>query len=355
MHNERIEKVRGVCELPLLVTDHHHIFYLTGFSGSAGRLLITRDGAFLFVDARYYEHAAATVPSAKAVLISGDYDVGIARFLSGNGVGKVSLDNGVSIRSGESFTEACTPGIAVAFVDDCIKQFREVKDNAERALIKENLLLAETAFTRTLAFVKEDMTEKELAAELDYRMRSEGGDASSFETIVLFGVRTSMPHGVPSDARLTRGDMVLIDFGMRRNGYCTDTTRTFFFGKGRSYAKLAKLYDAVREAQEAGIAAAATNARAADVDAAARSVLAAHKLGAYFGHGLGHGVGVEIHEAPTVSERGGIAALKGGSVVTIEPGVYIPGTGGIRIENMVIVTKNGGASINTTPADRIVL
>lgn len=354
MHAARIARLRERVS-PIIIADHSHIVYLTGFSGSAGRLLVTDDDAVLFVDSRYFEYVSSEIPAAKAVLISGDYDGGMARYLSENGIAAVSVEKGVTVAAFESFAAACAPVITVTAVDDPVRALREVKDNTERALIKDNLYRAECAFTKMLGFVHEGMTEKDLASELDHRMRAEGGDAPSFETIVLFGARSSMPHGVPSDTKLARGDIILIDFGMRRNGYCTDTTRTLFFGKGRSFTKLAKIYDTVRTAQEAGIAAAATGAHAADVDNAARSIIRAAKLDGYFGHGLGHGVGIDIHESPTVSERGGIVPLKGGSVVTIEPGVYIPGLGGIRIENMVIVTKTGGASINTTPTDLLVL
>ncbi|MBI4976877.1 MAG: aminopeptidase P family protein [Spirochaetes bacterium] len=352
---QRIVSVSG--DDIVLVVKMEHIFYLTGFRGTAGMLLLMRGTAFLFVDARYAEHAERNVSSVTTVRVSGQYFDAVVTFLKEHEVKDVTVDeDGVLLADYTRLTALCDEaGIRVTAGQSVIADARVLKDKYELTLMKDTLRVTEIALTKTIGFIKEGMTEKELAAEVDYRLRREGGDQSSFETIALFGARSSMPHGCPSDVKLVHGDIILIDCGMRRSGYCSDITRTFFFGKGKDFQRMSRVYDAVREAQNEGIARAATGVRGADVDRAARDVMRAHKLNDYFTHGLGHGVGIEIHERPYVSEKKGDEILPGGTVITIEPGAYIPEVGGIRIENMVIVTKSGGASINITPTDMIVL
>lgn len=354
---ERIANLRRQYSAPLLIHKREHIFYLTGFIGTAGVLLVDNRSAWLFVDGRYYESARTNKAHVKTVYVEKNYPKTIAHFLKKNKYEKILiLPAGLLLEEYETLTRQLAEK-KIEYkktLEDAVSTMREVKNKNEINIMKENLFLAERAFTKTLAFIKDGMSEKELALELDYRMRREGADGLSFDTIVLFGERTAHPHGQPSNATLSNGELVLIDFGLVKDGYCTDTTRTFLFGKPKNYTRIKRIYDAVQEAQSAGIENARSGLPYFQADEAARNVLKSHKLGKYFTHGIGHGVGIEIHEAPYPRNEDK-TLLKRGSIITIEPGVYIPEIGGIRIENEVITTIQGGVTLNSIPTDLIIL
>ena len=355
-YDARLERLLKLTKENLLITKNENIFYLTGFKGSAGWLLISEGKKYLFVDSRYCEHATKVTHKTTVILVATTYSDALAEFCKENNIKEIQVaKSGLYLADYENIVSSMVNnsikvGISKADVDI----IRNIKEKEEIKIIKENLNRAEKAMTKMLAFVKVGVTECELAAELEYQMRKEGGDKTAFDTILLFGDRTSLPHGVPSDRKLKFGDNILMDFGLSRDGYKSDITRTFFFGKGEHFDEMSKIYNIVREAHNKGIEAIHSGVFGKEVDNVAREIIKNNGYGQYFGHGLGHSVGLEIHESPRLSPLVD-HILDGGCIVTVEPGIYVPNLGGVRIENMVIVTREAGISINNTPTDLIVL
>jgi len=233
---------------------------------------------------------------------------------------------------------------------DTIEQFRMIKSAEEINLIGNAVDLASCIFPDVVQSIRAGVTESEIAAELEYRARRSGAEKMSFEPIVASGQNSALPHARPTARKIGRG-FVVLDYGVILGGYCSDMTRTVWVGRGDKQARA--VYSAVLEAQLAGIAAVRDGVEAQQVDAAAREMLRRHKLDRYFTHSLGHGVGLEIHEAPRLA-KGQTQRLQAGMVVTIEPGVYIPGRGGVRIEDMVVVTQ-GGCKVLTPTAKELII
>ena len=233
-----------------------------------------------------------------------------------------------------------------------LDSLRSCKDAGEIRLLKKAARIAADSLAQVLPLVRPGMREVELAAELDYRMRCNGGQGSAFPTIVASGARSALPHAAPGDKKIRAGDLLTIDYGTLYEGYCSDETCTFVVGKASARQK--KLYGLVRQAHDLAIEALACGLNARDIDAVARNHLNKHGCGKYFTHGTGHGVGLNVHEFPTVSPTSD-AVLRTGMVVTIEPGIYIPGWGGIRIEDTLVVRKQGCDYITRTSKDLTVL
>ena len=355
-YDSRLNRLLKLTKENLLITKNENIFYLTGFKGTAGWLLISSGKKYLFVDSRYSEHATKVTHKTTVILVATTYADALAEFCKENNIKEVyAAKSGLYLAEYEAIVSAMVnSSIKIGISKMDVDVIRQVKEKAEIKIIKDNLNRAEKAMTKMLAFVKEGVTENELAAELEYQMRKEGGDKTAFDTILLFGDRTSLPHGVPSDRKLKLGDNILMDFGLSKDGYKSDITRTFFFGKGEHFEEMSKIYNIVRTAHLKAIEAVHSGVLGKEVDNAAREIIKSNGYGQYFGHGLGHSVGLEIHESPRLSPLVD-HILDGGSIVTIEPGIYVPNLGGVRIENMVIVTKEGGVSMNNTPTDLIVL
>ena len=355
-YDARLERLLKLTKENLLITKNENIFYLTGFKGSAGWLLISEGKKYLFVDSRYCEHATKVTHKTTVILVASTYSDALAEFCKENNIKEIyTAKNGLYLSDYENIvTSMVNNSIKIGISKADIDSIRNIKEKEEIKIIKDNLNRAEKAMTKMLAFVKEGVTEQELAAELEYQMRKEGGDKTAFDTILLFGDRTSLPHGVPSDRKLKLGDNILMDFGLSRDGYKSDITRTFFFGKSSNFEEMSKIYNIVREAHIKGIEAIHSGISGKEVDNAAREIIKNNGYGQYFGHGLGHSVGLEIHESPRLSPLVD-HVLYGGCVVTVEPGIYVPNLGGVRIENMVIVTRECGVSMNDTPTDLIVL
>ena len=229
---------------------------------------------------------------------------------------------------------------------------RAVKSPEEIAAITAAQRIAERAFTELLNFIRPGVTEREIAAELTYRMMRLGGEGNSFDPITITGANTSKPHGVPGDAAVAPGDFVTLDFGTIVEGYHSDMTRTVAVGYATD--EMRKVYDTVLRAQAAGIALMTPAHTGAEVHAAAADVIAAAGWGAYFGHGFGHSVGLEIHESPSASPRN-VQPLPAGAVVTAEPGIYLPGRFGVRIEDMILVTEDGNRNLTAAPKELLII
>lgn len=327
--------------------------YLTGFASSLGYLLLTSKGNKLFVDGRYFEAAAKSAVNAEVVLMDGLINQLNSEFEK-NGINKLLIETENEI----SVYQSLKAKLSVRVVphqplSDKLHTVRSVKKTEERNSITAAQRIAEKAFLDVLDFIKVGVTEREVAAFLEYRMKLYGSERAAFETIAVSGKNSSMPHGVPTDKCIKNGDFVTMDFGAVVNGYCSDMTRTVAVGFATDEMK--QVYNTVLAAQQNAEAAVSAGVLCADVDAAARSVIENAGYGEFFCHSTGHGVGLEIHEMPTLSQKAVNIKLRAGQVVTNEPGIYLAGKFGVRIEDMLFVQKNGCKNLTKAPKHLIIL
>src|SRR5579863_6155663 len=355
-HNRRIGLVRRRITRAglhgLLVTHLPDVRYLCGFTGSSATLAISRRAARLFTDGRYTAQAAAEVAAAKVQIVSGPPANNAAVWLAAQGgVEFVGFDPTHTTVADLTRIRTALPSqlrraFLVPLAAPLVEPLRWVKDDDELELMTEAALLGCRLFDHLLAFIRPGLAEFEVAAELEYQARKLGAEGMSFETIVASGPRSALPHGRASTAKIPRRGFVTLDFGIIREGYCSNMTRTVHLG--RLTARERETYEAVLEAQESAVAAVCGGARCGEVDEAARSILRKAGMADAFSHSTGHGVGLEIHESPRVG-AGQATRLLPGMVITIEPGIYMPGKFGIRIEDMVAVTRNGGQVLTPRP------
>jgi Xaa-Pro aminopeptidase len=336
----------------LLVTHLPDVRYLCGFTGSSAALAVTRRTARLFTDGRYTAQAAEEVKAAQAKIVSGSPAIAGVQWLAAQpGVELAGFDAARTTvaelaRWKTELPSRLRRGFLQSTPAAFVELLRCVKDEDELNLMKEAALLGCRLFDHILGFLRAGIPEIEVAAELEHQARMLGAEGMSFETIVASGARSALPHGRATEALLPRRGFVTLDFGIILKGYCSDMTRTVFLGKSKLDERHA--YQTVLEGQESAVNAVAAGASCAEVDEAARSVLRREGLGEAFTHSTGHGVGLEIHEPPRVG-AGQSTRLQAGMVVTIEPGVYLPGNFGIRIEDMVAVTRTGGQVLTPSP------
>jgi len=320
--------------------------YLTGFRGSTSAVIVTERDQFFFCDARYTEQVRSEVTGFTVEEMSGDLCVRVAERLQFVSCGAAAFEpDQLSVSALRKMEKNFT-----GLLKECpglVSDMRCVKNEEEVEIIEQAQRIAESALENVLDDLEEGISERELAAKLEYQMKAQGGDGASFDTIVLFGARSSLPHGKPSDARLHEGDIVLIDFGCRYSGYCSDLTRTFVFDSIPD-DWFVGVYQTVSGAQHAALETAKAGLTCRELDAVAREHIRAAGYGEFFGHGLGHGLGIEIHEAPRLNALSE-TVLEPGMVVTIEPGIYVPGKGGVRIEDVIEVTSDGCRILTHAP------
>ena len=336
----------------LLVTHLPDLRYLSGFTGSSAALAITRRSARLFTDGRYKTQAAEEVTVAQVEIVASSPSVAAVQWLAAQpGVAFAGFDsNKTTVANLARFKTALPARLRRSFLTalaaPLVEPLRMVKDEDELALMIEAALIGCKLFEHILGFIRPGLAEFEVAAELEHQARLLGAEGMSFETIVASGARSALPHGRATALRLPRRGFVTMDFGIIHNGYCSDMTRTVHLG--RHAAGERAVYETVLEAQEAGVAAVTAGASCAEVDEAARGVLRKAGLAEAFSHSTGHGVGLEIHEPPRIG-AGEASRLLAGMVITIEPGVYLADRFGIRIEDMVAVTRTGGQVLTPAP------
>lgn len=333
-----------------LITSEVSKRYLTDFGSEDGTLLITKQGAYFIIDARYFEHTERQVtdPLCKVILQKDLYDQ-IGEILSAQKIQNIYIEDEMLTVAQLSAFKRRFSGIGFDSSNrfsDYMKQMRIIKNDEEIACITKAQRIAEAAFTKLLSSMRVGQTEKQIAAALEFMMLNLGSDGVSFPTIAASGVNSACPHAVPTDKPVQEGDFLTLDFGATYKGYHSDMTRTVVFGKPTDEMK--NIYNAVWGANTDAIKAIRSDISCKLVDNVARSTLDAWGYEQYFTHGLGHGVGLEIHEGPSVSNRSG-TTLREGMIITIEPGVYIPGKYGVRIEDMCVVTKDGCNIITETP------
>ncbi len=338
----------------LLVTHLTNIRYLTGFTGSAGVLVVRPDVLTLVTDGRYAEQSAGQLAAAGI-----DADIVIGRTPARQrevitevvgGTARLGLESEhVSWGDQRRYTSEWFPGMELVASSGLVEALRVVKDAGEVARIEAACAIADAALAVVAPLLEDGLTEAAFALELDAEVRRQGADDLSFETIVAAGPNGSRPHHTPSARPVEHGDLVVIDFGALVDGYHSDMTRTLAVGgAGALDDTQTRMVAVVRESQAAGVAAVRAGASTRDVDAACREVITAAGWGEAFVHGTGHGVGLDIHEDPRVSWAAD-AMLAPGHVVTVEPGVYLPGHGGVRIEDTVVVTETGCRTLTRAP------
>lgn len=342
----------------LLVTHLPDVRYLCGFSGSSAALAITRRAARLFTDGRYRTQAAQEVKAAKVEIVSGAAAVAAVQWLSAQpGVQGVAFDPACTtvaelVRLKAGLASKLRRKFLTPLEAPLVETLRLTKDDDELAIMREAALLGCNLFDHILAYLRPGSREIDVAAELEHQARVLGAEGMSFETIVASGERSAMPHGHATTARLPRRGFLTLDFGVILKGYCSDMTRTVHFGTPKPNER--QIYEKVLEAQEAAVAAVASGVSCGDVDETARGILRQAGLADAFSHSTGHGVGLEIHEPPRVGASQS-TRLVPGMVVTIEPGVYLEGQFGVRIEDMVAVTRTGGEVLTPSPKTLIEL
>lgn len=326
--------------------------YLTNFTGTTGLAVITLDKAFFVTDFRYTEQAAAQAQGFEIVKNSGPIFEEVATICQKEEINVLAFEESFVSFAEYSVLEDLIEESSLAPVSGMIEALREVKDEEEIALIQQACHIADQGFEHILKMVRPGMTEIEVANQLDFFMRSLGATSVSFETIVASGLRSAMPHGVASEKVIEQGDLITLDFGCYYQGYVSDMTRTFAVGDPGD--KLKEIYQIVLEAQEKVLAAAKPGMTGIELDAIARDHIASFGYGDAFGHSTGHGIGLEIHEGPNVSFRADKAFVVG-NVITDEPGIYLPGIGGVRIEDDLLITETGNKVLTHSPKELIIL
>lgn len=357
---ERLARLRDVMkvrdEAAFLVTEGNNRRYLSQFTGSAGWLVITPTRQFLITDGRYWEQAERECPdfelfkfeSAQHKSLAGALHCLLKDTLEMAEQANFCLElDGLTLALWRKIQSELEPSsLSVLEAEGRVRELRLIKDETELELLRRAAAIADSALQAALERFQVGQTERQLKAEIEYQILLHGGHGASFPTIVASGVNGSFPHAGASDKAVVEGELITIDFGAVYQGYCSDMTRTFWFGELPSRA--ADILSRVREAQARAVAAVKPGVTTGDLDAVARDYLGEHQLAEWFVHSLGHGIGLDVHEAPTL-RKGTEVVLREGQVVTVEPGVYIPGFSGCRVEDTVAVTAAGAEPLNKFP------
>jgi Xaa-Pro aminopeptidase len=334
----------------LLVTDLVNVRYLTGYTGSNGLAIIGNGLRRFLTDFRYASQVEREVPDewARAMAVQ-DLMAAVPEQLA-EGTTRLGFDDAdLSVRAHAKLAEAI-PGVELVPAGGMVEALRAIKDDLEVARIRAAAQLADEALDEVLEHGLTGRTEREVAFALEMAMRRRGADRVAFDSIVAAAEHGALPHATPRDAPIPRDVLVTIDWGAQHEGYCSDCTRTFATGEGIG-AEARAVYALVQQAQQAALDAVRPGPTGKELDAVAREIIDAAGHEEHFGHGLGHGVGLAVHEGPRLSRRGGDAVVVAGNVVTVEPGVYLPGRLGVRIEDLVVVTREGRDVLSTLPKD----
>lgn len=336
-----------------LVSSPENRRYLTGFPSSDGYLLITKTEAVFLIDSRYIEAAQSSAEGCTDIVLLTSLSAQLPELTEKLGVKTVYTESErLSVSEFKNFCKIIPCECFAEKADEKINALRRRKNEAEKKKILAAQAIAERAFDHILGFIKEGVTEREIALTLDFFMLKNGAECVSFETIAVSGKNSSMPHGVPSDKKIEKGDFITMDFGAVVEGYHSDMTRTVAVGCVSD--KQAQVYETVLTAQKKSLEILKAGVSCFDADAAARDIIKNAGFGEFFGHGTGHGVGIEIHEQPRLSSKSK-QILEIGDVVTVEPGIYLPSEFGVRIEDMAFITENGCENLTKSPKNLIIL
>ncbi|MHB8064351.1 MAG: M24 family metallopeptidase [Ruminiclostridium sp.] len=335
-----------------IITKRENYMYLSGFSGTSANLLITEKKAYLLTDFRYTEQATKEASLFEIILHKPNINDTLYEIINSESLKKLGFeDQSTSYASYKTFADkfTATELIGIGYIVD---ELRSIKDAQEIETINKAVQIADDAFTHVLSIIKPGITELDVAVELEYKMKKLGASGASFETIVASGLRSSMPHGIASEKKLELGDAITMDFGAMYKHYCSDITRTVFLGQPDK--KMIEIYNIVLNAQLTSEKGAKRGRTGKEVDKIARDIIYQNGYEGKFGHGLGHGVGLEIHESPRLS-MGGDKILENNMAVTIEPGIYVEGLGGVRIEDTIIIKDDNPIVLTKSKKDLIVL
>ncbi|AIM15572.1 MULTISPECIES: Xaa-Pro peptidase family protein [Neobacillus] len=352
---EKLEKLRSTFSAQgidgILITSPYNRRYISNFTGSSGVILISVDQALFITDFRYVEQAQKQCVGFEIIKYSESFPNEVAKQAKRLGIQKLGFEEEYvtysSFKSYEKEVEA-----ELIPISGVIEKLRLIKTNAEIKILKEAADIADAAFKHILDFIRPGKTELEVSNELEFFMRKAGATSSSFDIIVASGYRSALPHGVASNKVIEKGDMVTLDFGAYYKGYVSDITRTVSVGEPD--AKLKEIYQIVLEAQQRGMDGIKPGMTGKEADALTRDYISEKGYGEYFGHSTGHGIGLEIHEGPALSSKSDII-LEPGMVVTVEPGIYIPGLGGVRIEDDTLITNDHNETLTHSTKELIIL
>ncbi|WP_299088029.1 Xaa-Pro peptidase family protein [uncultured Metabacillus sp.] len=352
----KLEKIRNrFKELSidgLLITSKFNRRYMTGFTGTSGVAVISLDKAVFITDFRYTEQAAKEVEGYEIVKHTKPIIEEVTAVVKQLGIKRLGFEQDhLTYQAYASYKNALTDTEFLP-VSGAVEKLRLIKSSAEIKILKEAAEIADAAYKHILTFVKPGLKEIEVANELEFFMRKNGAESSSFDMIVASGYRSALPHGVASNKEIEKGDFVTLDFGAYYKGYCSDITRTFAIGQPSD--ELKNIYAIVLEAQMRGMNGINPGMSGKEADALTRDYITEQGYGEYFGHSTGHGLGMEVHEGPALSFRSD-TILEPGMVVTVEPGIYIAGLGGVRIEDDTVITESGNESLTHSPKDLIIL
>lgn len=336
----------------MLVTSEPGEYYAIGFHGE-GAVVVTREECRYFTDSRYIESAEKRVSGAAITMTtaSAAQKPLVVKAVEELGIEKLGFEDGyMTVAEYNSYAEALPCTLVPA--QKLVNGLRASKDQEEIALMRKAQEITDQTFEAILKLIQPGMTEREIAARLQYEMLCRGADKMSFDPIVVSGPNGSLPHGIPGDRKIQQGDFLTMDFGCKYGGYCSDMTRTIAIGAPTE--EMRKVYDTVLKAQLAGIAAARAGVPGVEIHNAAAKVIEEAGYGAYFGHGFGHSVGIEIHESPNANSRD-TTPMPVGAAVSAEPGIYLPGKFGVRIEDVLVYTEEGSVNLTKSPKELIVL
>jgi len=351
----KLEKVRDAFSKHgidgILITSPYNRRYISNFTGTAGVVLISQDKAQFITDFRYIEQATKQCEGFEIIKFTGSIPEEVSAQAKSLGINKLGFEEeDLTYSSFRVFEKAVDAELVP--ISGIVEKLRLIKSEAEIKILKEAADIADAAFRHILDFLRPGKTELEVANELEFFMRKAGATSSSFDTIVASGTRSALPHGVASEKVIEKGDIVTMDYGAYYKGYASDITRTVAVGEPD--AKLKEIYQIVLEAQLRGMAGFKPGMTGREADALTRDYITEKGYGEYFGHSTGHGIGLEIHEGPALSMRSDIV-LEPGMVVTCEPGIYIPGLGGVRIEDDTLITKDHNEALTHSATELIIL
>jgi len=352
----RVGKLRGLMQEAgvgaLYITSPENRFYLSGFSGTDGTLLIDEETAYLLTDFRYTEQASRECPGYKIIEVKNSYLESLSEAAAENGVTVMGFEGGHLTYKQYAAMKAKLPGLNLKPTEGLVEQLRLCKDDEEIKYITAAVRLTDEALAEILPAVRPGVSEREISLRLEYIMRSRGADGAAFKFIVASGPRSALPHGVASKKIIREGELVTIDLGAVYRGYHSDMTRTMVVGRPDRMQK--DIYNLVLEAQVKAVSVVKAGVKASEIDAAARKVIESRGYGKQFGHSTGHGLGLNIHEGPRLSSKETMV-LQAGMVVTVEPGIYLPGWGGVRIEDTLLVEDGGSRVLTKSPKEELMV
>jgi Xaa-Pro aminopeptidase len=353
---ERLTKLRGKLKAnnidAILITSNYNRRYVSGFTGTAGVLIISETDAKLITDFRYVEQAIEQAKDFEIVEHKTSLLAELGNQLKQMGIFRLGFEkNTVSYGQYEEYKSSFST-VSLVPISGLIENLRLIKDEQEIKILKEAAKIADAAFDHIIKYIKPGLTEREVSLELEFIMKKMGATSSSFDIIVASGIRSALPHGVATNKVIKKGELVTLDFGAYYKGYCSDITRTVAIGKPSS--ELVKIYETVLEAQLKGMNGIKPGITGKEADALTRDYIHEQGYGEYFGHSTGHGIGLEVHEGPGLSMKSDII-LEPGMVVTVEPGIYISGVGGTRIEDDTVITKSGNETLTYATKELLIL